>query len=98
MYYERNIDRYLLEWSRRESHKPLLLRGARQVGKSTTVRHLGEQFASYVEINFERNPEYKALFQGNLDVRRIVAQMSAMYGKRITAGSTLLFLDEIQEC
>lgn len=98
MYYDRNIDGYLREWSKREDHKPLLLRGARQVGKSTAVRHLGEQFSQYVEINFERNPEYKALFQGNLDVRRIVAQMSAMYGKQIVAGSTLLFLDEIQEC
>ena len=62
MYYKRNIDDHLLEWSKRDVHKPLLLRGARQVGKSTAIRHLGEQFESYVEINFERNPEYKALF------------------------------------
>ena len=66
MYHERNIDKYLLEWSKRETHKPLLLRGARQVGKSTAIRHLGEQFESYIEINFERNPEYEALFKSNL--------------------------------
>lgn len=98
MYYKRNIDDHLLEWSKRDVHKPLLLRGARQVGKSTAIRHLGQQFESYVEINFERNPEYKALFQSNLDVKRIVSQMSAMYGKAIVPGNTLLFLDEIQEC
>ncbi|MCF0168783.1 MAG: ATP-binding protein, partial [Bacteroidales bacterium] len=98
MYYERNIDKHLLEWSKRKDHKPLLLRGARQVGKSTAVRHLGKHFESFVEINFERNPEYKTLFANNLDVDRICTQMSAMYGKAIVPGKTLLFLDEIQDC
>lgn len=98
MYYERIIDTYLSEWAARKSHKPVLLRGARQVGKSTAVRHLGEQFESYVEINFEKQPEYKVLFQSNLDVTRIVPQMAAMSGKPINAGKTLLFLDEIQTC
>lgn len=98
MYYERIIDNYLSEWASRDVRKPVLLRGARQVGKSTAVRHLGEQFDSYVEINFEKQPEYKKLFQGNLDVMRIVPQMAAMYGKPIQAGKTLLFFDEIQTC
>lgn len=98
MYHKRNIDKHLQEWSNRGVHKPLLIRGARQVGKSTAIRHLGEQFESYVEINFERNPEYKALFQSNLDVNRIITQMSVMYGKAIVSGRTLLFLDEVQEC
>lgn len=75
MYHNRNIDVHLHEWSKREVHKPLLLRGARQVGKSTAIRHLGEQFESYVEINFEHNPEYKVLFQSNLDVKRIVSHL-----------------------
>ncbi len=98
MYYERGIDLYLLEWAKRKDHKPILLRGARQVGKSTAVRHLGEKFESYVEINFEKQPEYKVLFKENLDVKRIVAQMSAMSAKPIQSNQTLLFLDEIQEC
>ena len=80
MYHKRTIDKHLLDWSKSEVHKPLLLRGARQVGKSSAVKHLGESFESFVEINFERNPEYKALFQGYLDVQRIIPQMSAMYG------------------
>lgn len=98
MYYERIIDSYLEEWASRETHKPVLLRGARQVGKSTAVRHLGERFANYVEINFEKQPEYKKLFKENLEVTRIVSQMSAMCGKPIAPGTTLLFLDEVQNC
>ncbi len=97
-YYKRMIDASLSVWALKRVHKPVLLRGARQVGKSTAVRHLGESFANYVEINFEKQPEYKSLFQDNLDVQRIVPQMSAMCGKPITAGKTLLFFDEIQAC
>lgn len=98
MYYTRLIDKYLADWAAGTRHKPLLLRGARQVGKSTAVRHLGESFASYVEINFEKNPEFKALFDENLDVNRITSQLEALTGKGISAGKTLLFLDEIQNC
>ena len=98
MYYERIIDQYLSEWAARPNHKPLLLRGARQVGKSTAIRHLGEQFKYYLEINLEKQPDYKALFQPNLDVKRIVPQIAAIYGTPIIPGQTLLFIDEIQEC
>ena len=98
MYYKRIIDQYLSEWAARPDHKPVLLRGARQVGKSTAVRHLGEQFEYFVEINLEKQSEYKALFQPNLDVRRIVPQMAAMHGTPIIPGRTLLFIDEIQDC
>ena len=68
MYFERKIDRFLLEWSKQKDHKPLLLRGARQVGKSSSVEHLGEHFENCVSINFEKNPEYKEVFNKNLDV------------------------------
>ncbi|MGN0229923.1 MAG: ATP-binding protein [Muribaculaceae bacterium] len=98
MYYKRLIDGYLKEWAKREDHKSLLLRGARQVGKSTAVRELAKRFDSFVEINFEKQPQYKVLFKGDLDVRRIVPQISAIYGASIVEGKTLLFLDEIQEC
>ena len=99
MYYQRLIDSYLSEWASRKAHKPLLLRGARQVGKSTAVRHLAESFESYVEINFEKQASYIPLFQTkDIDVKKIVALISAMAGKRIIPGKTLLFLDEIQAC
>ena len=98
MYYPRMIDKYLAEWTSRASHKPLLLRGARQVGKSSAVHHLAERFENFVEINFEKQPIYKQLFQADIDVERIVPQMAAIAGKPIEAGKTLLFLDEIQVC
>jgi hypothetical protein len=98
MYYKRIIDNYLEEWASRAEHKPVLLRGARQVGKSTAVRHLGQKFEHYVEINFEKRPEIQAIFKGDLDVNRIISQMSALCGEKIIPGKTLLFLDEIQSC
>lgn len=98
MYCNRFIDKYLKEWAERDTHKPVLLRGARQVGKSTAVRHLSEIFQNYVEINFETQPAYKSVFEEDFDVTRIIAQISALCGKRITPGQTLLFLDEIQAC
>lgn len=99
MYYPRLIDSYLLEWASRTSHKPLLLRGARQVGKSSAVQHLGESFEQYVELNFEKSQAFVSLFtQGDLDVRRIVPQIESLVGKHIVPGKTLLFLDEVQAC
>ena len=97
MYYERIIDHYLSEWATRPVHKPILLRGARQVGKSTAVRHLGESFKYYVEINLEKQSNYIDLFKKDLDVTRIVPQMAAMCGTPIVPNETLLFIDEIQE-
>ena len=64
MYYKRQIDSYLTEWAKSDHRKPLLLRGARQVGKSSSVRKLSENFENYVEINFEkeRNIHYVSFF------------------------------------
>lgn len=98
MYHPRLIDKYLSEWAERPSHKPLLLRGARQVGKSTAVRHLGDKFESFVEINLELSPVYTTAFKQDLDVSRIVAELSVIAGKSIIPGKTLLFIDEIQTC
>lgn len=98
MYFKRLIDGYLEHWAGRKDHKPILLRGARQVGKSTAVRHLSESFANFVEINFEKQPEYKKVFKGDFLVARIVSEISAMCATPIIPGKTLLFFDEIQEC
>ena len=81
MYYKRIIDHYLSEWASRDTRKPILLRGARQVGKSSAVRHLGQQFKNYVEINFEMEPQYKAIFKPDLNVSRIVMQIAALSGR-----------------
>lgn len=98
MYKERNIDAALEAWAKSESHKTLLLRGARQVGKSTAVRHLGEQFESFVEINFDKQKSFHALFNGDLDAHVIASQIANLTGKPVQPGKTLLFFDEIQAC
>lgn len=98
MYKERKIDASLIEWSQRSSHKVLLLRGARQVGKSTAVRHLGERFESFVEINFDKQKTFHALFDGDLDAHVIASQIANLTGKVVQPGRTLLFFDEIQAC
>ena len=98
MYIPRNIDRYLMEWKNQKEHKPLLLRGARQVGKSFSIRHLGETFESYIEVNFEKHPELKEIFVAVSDVHEIANRLALIAGKSIEPGKTLLFLDEIQAC
>ncbi len=98
MYFERQIDKYLITWKNSPRHKPLLLRGARQVGKSMSIRHLGEQFENYAEVNFEKQREFRQIFQGTSDVRKIISSIGALLKVSIIEGKTLLFLDEIQSC
>ncbi len=77
---------------------PLLLRGARQVGKSYLIKKFGEEnFENLVEVNFEEYPEYKKCFE-TLHPTQIIATLELVTGKSIEPGKTLLFLDEIQEC
>ncbi len=97
-YLDRFIDKELLEWSRSESHKPLLLRGARQVGKTSAVRHLGENFKNYVEIDLNDRRELHALFEQGFSPQQICQQLSVIVDTPIEEGNTLLFLDEIQAC
>ena len=98
MYFKRNIDHYLLEWKNSQRRKPLLVRGARQVGKSSSIRHLGESFDYFVEINFETRPEYRQIFIDNKNVIDIVSRLSLLAGIPIVENKTLLFLDEVQSC
>jgi len=96
MYIERYIDTLLQEWKHGSSLKPLLLRGARQVGKSWAVEHLGESFDYFIEVNFEKRPEVKEVFQKVHDVHELANNLGMLYNKPVEAGKTLLFLDEIQ--
>lgn len=98
MYFKRHIDSYLIEWKNSPRRKPLLLRGARQVGKSRSIRHLGEAFDYFVEVNFEIRPELRSIFAEVSDVREIASRLSALLNTPIVEGKTLLFLDEIQAC
>ena len=87
---------YLEAWKSRRTRKPLVVRGARQVGKSFLVRLFAEaRFDRLVEVNFERNPEYVSLF-ASAGPRETLRNLELQFGGKIEPGSTLLFLDEIQ--
>lgn len=88
----------LLDWKNDKNRKVLLMRGARQVGKTFIVRELAKEFNHYVEVNFEKNNEIQSIFDQNLDPARICTNLSAYYGIPIIDGETLLFFDEIQGC
>lgn len=98
MYIKRNIDTFLLNWKNDPRRKPLLLRGVRQCGKTSAVRHLAEGFNNYVEINLERQPSLHALFEGDIDIKRILARLELEASSSIIPGETLIFIDEIQAC
>ena len=99
-YIKRLIDIELNNWANASSHKPLLLRGARQVGKSSSVRQLAKHFKTFFEINFEKkeNLSVKQVFERTSNPKQICDELSLLYRKNIEAGTTLLFLDEIQLC
>lgn len=97
MYIERPIDALLLEWKNSAVRKPLLLRGARQVGKSWAVEHLGETFDYFIEVNFEKRPDMLDVFQKIHDVHELAATLGMYYNTPVIPDRTLLFLDEIQK-
>jgi uncharacterized protein len=95
----RLIDGFLDSWRDHSLRKPLIVRGARQVGKTYSLLSLGRRaFDSTVHIDFERNPEFCSVFEGELDPRKIVDDLELLKSTRIWPGETLLFLDEIQAC
>ena len=97
-YLQRDIDKLLISWKQSARRLPLLVRGARQVGKSFSVLEFGQkEFENLVVVNFEQNPEYKTVFL-TLDPKEIIENLSLLTKTDIVPGKTLLFLDEIQEC
>lgn len=98
MYLKRAIDYHLLEWKNSESRKPLLLRGARQIGKTRSIRALGDKFENYLEINFEKNSDIHSLFEKSISPQVLIKNLTAIFNQTIEPGKTLLFFDEIQSC
>jgi len=88
----------LIAWRSDPYRKPLMIRGCRQVGKSWLVREFSKEFDSLVEINFEREKRVHQYFGADLDVNAIIEKLSIHTGRKIEAGKTLLFFDEIQAC
>lgn len=98
MYFKRKIDQELITWRLESKRKPLLLRGARQVGKTSAVRELSKGFEYYLEVNFEEQKVVHKLFAGDLAPNYLCENLSAMFNIPIVPGKTLLFFDEIQAC
>ena len=95
---ERTIDRILKQWKDSLVRQPLLVRGARQVGKTYSVTEFGRAaFENIVSVNFEEQPELSRCFS-DFDPKEIIDRLSILTRMTITPGRTLLFLDEIQEC
>ena len=91
------MDMYLRDWKDRKKHKPLILGGARQVGKTWSVDDFSKYFEYYIKIDFEENPEATSIFRDN-NIDRITSELSLATGTPIFDGKTLVFLDECQLC
>lgn len=99
MYLRRKIDRYLEEWKESANRKPLIIKGARQIGKTESVRRFAlENYASFIEINFVEEPKYKTIIADGFHTADIVKNISRIDpGKRFLPGETLILFDELQE-
>lgn len=96
---QRKITTQLLAWKKQTNKKPLILFGARQTGKTTSVLAFGkEHYAHTVHVDFIKQPQLKAAFNGDVSPASIVARLSALLHLELDNTNTLLFLDEIQEC
>jgi len=94
---KRQLYKTLLEWKRSSTRKPLLLQGARQVGKTYLVNTFGKnEYSDFIYLNFEQYPNLKTLFTGNLNPKNIINNISLYIGRKVTSEDTLIFFDEIQ--
>lgn len=95
---KRAVYKELTNWAKDSSRKPLILRGARQVGKSYLVKELQQTFNNHIELNFEERPELAKIFQNTLEIDEILKKITAILKQKITPGETLIFFDEVQLC
>jgi len=96
---KRFIDKELEIWKQRQRRKPLILRGARQVGKTYSIQQFGEKYFDNVAlVDLERNADWRRIFEGDFNAKRICADLEILLKQKILPGKTLLFIDEIQVC
>ena len=99
VFMKRNAMQSLINWKNDPERKPLILRGARQVGKTWLMKEFGQTcYANYVYFNFDEEDELKSIFQANTNPHRIIELLSMISGEKIQPGETLILFDEIQEC
>lgn len=94
---KRNLYKDLLAWKSNNNRKPLLLQGARQVGKTYLINEFGKnEYSDYIYFNFEQDPGLKTLFTTKLDPQNIINNLGLYIGRKINTSETLIFFDEIQ--
>lgn len=94
----RNQIEKLIEWKNNKNKKPLIIRGARQVGKTWLMKEFGEKYYKNIAyINFDRNTRMEQLFSGDMNIERIIQGLKLESGVNINATDTLIIFDEVQE-
>ena len=94
--FERNAITKLKQWAANSKRKPLILRGSRQVGKTTLVNSFAQNFENYLYLNFEKMPKAMALFEKEQEIPELLAEIFLFCNKEKQTGKTILFIDEIQ--
>ncbi len=96
---KRNIDKQLRQWQKKEKRKPLVLLGARQIGKTHSLKQFGnDNFKNHFYINFERQKEYQQIFEKDLKPQRIISELEILFNQKIDIKTDLIIFDEIQDC
>ena len=96
---KRNALDTLIKWQHSEDRKPMVLKGARQVGKTWLMKEFGQScYEHFVYFNFDEEDELKSIFEVNKNPQRIIELLSLIAGEKILPGETLVIFDEIQEC
>lgn len=96
---KRNVIQDLTDWKASEERKPMVLKGARQVGKTWLMKEFGRHcYDNFVYFNFDEEDELKSIFETNKNPHRIIELLAMIAGEKILPGETLLIFDEIQEC
>lgn len=97
---KRKIDKYLTDWKNRPDRKPLIIKGARQIGKTRSVEWFaGQNYASVIEINFIEQKKYREIFNDGFEVDAILKNISLLNPElKFIPGNTIFFFDELQAC
>ena len=96
---KRKIDKYLIDWKNSKNRKPLIIKGARQIGKTTSIEKFGkENYTSFIEINYVSMPQFTQIFQDGYTTDKVIKNISLLNSDfKFIPGKTLIFFDEMQE-
>ena len=96
---KRKIDKFFVDWNNSKDKKPLIIKGARQIGKTTSIEKFGkENYTSFIEINYVSMPQFMQIFQNGYSTDNIIKNISLLNSDfKFIPGETLIFFDEMQE-